>query len=198
MSLREVAPMLCSFNDHLFHLLRAPNASKCPQELHVALQYLIETHVCKMQPKHHKTSGGFLQMVNWSKSFGWVGEGFYLRESRDLRLSGGGRNGDDKEETVRVVPWNKRRVGENGGRGTGRNRDDGGCGRNCGGEGREGTAAAKVVKKRRFNKNDNVKIQIEIITGFDEIASILTAFYRESNAIVVSEKIPWYVSINFR
>ena len=64
-------------------------------------------------------------------------------------MSGGGRNGDGKEETVRVVPWNKRRVGENGGRGTGRNRDGGGCGRNCGGEGREETAAAKVVKKRR-------------------------------------------------
>ena len=30
----------------------APNASKCLQELHVVLQYLIRTHVCKMQPKH--------------------------------------------------------------------------------------------------------------------------------------------------
>ncbi|KAF3587611.1 hypothetical protein F2Q69_00028741 [Brassica cretica] len=68
---------------------------------------------------------------------------------RSLMVGNSTRNGDGKEETVRVVPWNKRRVGENGGRGTGRNRDGGGCGRNCGGEGREETAAAKVVKKRR-------------------------------------------------
>ena len=47
-SLRNLAPILCSSSDHLFHLLWAPNASKCPQELHVALQHLIKTHVCKM------------------------------------------------------------------------------------------------------------------------------------------------------
>ena len=48
----EVAPMHCSSNDHLYHLFWAPNAPKCLQELHVVLQYLIRTHVCKMQPKH--------------------------------------------------------------------------------------------------------------------------------------------------
>ena len=30
----------------------APNAPKCLQKLHVVLKYLIETYVCKMQPKH--------------------------------------------------------------------------------------------------------------------------------------------------
>ena len=30
----------------------------------------------------HKTSGEFLQMVSWSKSFGWVREGFYSSDSR--------------------------------------------------------------------------------------------------------------------
>ena len=48
----EVALMHCSSNDHLYHLFWAPNAPKCLQELHVVLQYLIRTHVCKMQPKH--------------------------------------------------------------------------------------------------------------------------------------------------
>ena len=30
----------------------APNALKCLQKLHVVLNYLIETYVCKMQPRH--------------------------------------------------------------------------------------------------------------------------------------------------
>lgn len=42
----------------------------------------------------------------------------------------------------------------------------------------------------KLRKTDKVKIQIEIITGSDEIACILSTCYRENNAIVVTEKIP--------